>query len=191
MTGTRGVICVVDDDDGVRRGLSQLLGHAGYTVAEFGSASAFLEAGLTTPPACVVVDLRLPGDSGLDLLAAMRERGTRAPAIMLTGYGDVPTAVQAMKAGAYDFVEKPYVPENLLRTVEEAVRSGPGWRSGTAKLTQRQQEIYDQLHHGASPEDVAKSLNLSVKTVYAHRQAIMDKLGLASHEFARSSRTTA
>ncbi|MBL9030462.1 MAG: response regulator transcription factor [Phycisphaerae bacterium] len=191
MTGTRGVICVVDDDDGVRRGLSQLLGHAGYTVAEFGSATAFLEAGLTTPPACVVVDLRLPGASGLDLLAAMRERGTRAPAIMLTGYGDVPTAVQAMKAGAYDFVEKPYVPENLLRTVEEAVRSGPAWRSGTARLTQRQQEIYDQLHLGASPEDVAKALNLSVKTVYAHRQAIMDKLGLTSHEFARSPRTTA
>lgn len=188
MTGTRGLICVVDDDDSVRRGLSQLLSHAGYVVAQFGTASEFLEGGVGTSPACVVVDLRLPGPSGLDLLATMRERGTRVPAIVLTGYGDVPTAVQAMKAGAYDFVEKPYVPENLLRTVEEAVRSGSAWRSGAAKLTHRQQEIYDQLHQGATPEDVAKALNLSVKTVYAHRQAIMDKLGLTSHEFARSPR---
>ncbi|MFN0130952.1 MAG: response regulator transcription factor [Phycisphaerales bacterium] len=186
MTGTRGVICVVDDDDAVRRGLSELFVRAGYSVMEYSSAPALLDASWTQPPACVVVDLVLPEVSGIEMLSKMRERGTRVPTIMVTAHGDVPTAVQAIKAGAYDFVEKPFVPEHLLQRVDDAVRDGQASaKSGPGRLTHRQQEIYDRLNLGATPEDVAKALSLSIKTVYAHRQAIMDKLRLGSREIAK------
>ena len=121
MTEREATVFVVDDDPSVRRGLERLLRSAGYRVEAYSSAEQFLEAGRVDGPGCLVLDIRMPGQGGLDLQQVMAARGSLLPIIFITGHGDVPTVVRAMKGGAVDFLLKPFDDEELLAAVHQAL----------------------------------------------------------------------
>jgi FixJ family two-component response regulator len=124
VTDDAAMVCVVDDDVSVRRGLERLLRSAGYRVLTFGSAREFLDRRDTASPSCLVLDIRMPGQSGLDLQETLVATGEEVPVVFITGNGDIPMAVRAMKAGAVDFLAKPFDDKELLDAVREAVTRG-------------------------------------------------------------------
>ena len=121
MTEREATVFVVDDDPSVRRGLERLLRSAGYRVEMHSSAEQFLEAGRADSPGCLILDVRMPGQGGLDLQQALADRGSLLPIIFITGHGDVPTVVRTMKGGAVDFLMKPFDDEDLLAAVHQAL----------------------------------------------------------------------
>ncbi len=184
------VIFVVDDDAEIREGLRSLLEADGRSVEDFATCEAFLEAYEPGRKGCLLVDAYLPGMSGLALLQQLQSDGYRLPAIMITGNSDVPMAVQAMKAGATDFIEKPVGRDALLAGVKRAIEQSQdttkliAWRRDASKrigtLTPRQRQIMEQVLAGHPSKNIAADLGLSQRTVESHRAAIMKKTGTES-----------
>ena len=183
-------VYVVDDDDAVRDALSMLFRTAGLAVETFPSAVAFLQCEKLDPVSCLVLDIRMPGLTGLALQEALGERRVRIPIIFITGHGDIPMAVEAVKKGAYDFIEKPFDDYQLLCQVLNALEQGaerarkgastPGGADRLASLTEREREVLDLVLDGKPSRQVAVDLHISVKTVEFHRARIMQKLNVRS-----------
>ncbi len=184
------VIFIVDDDGHVRDGIRDLLEADGRVVEDFASCEAFLEAYRPGQAGCLLVDAYLPGMTGLELLERLHCAGDRLPAIMITGNSDVPMAVQAMKAGARDFIEKPIGREELLASVARALEQAQDaaklsdWRKAAtdhiASLTPRQRQVMDLVLAGHPSKNIAADLNISQRTVENHRAAIMKRTGAKS-----------
>ena len=178
-------VYIVDDDDGVRDSLAALLQSVGIASRGFGSAEALLEALATESPACLLVDVRMPGMSGLELQQHLLERKLAVPLVMMTGHGDVPMAVQAMKNGATDFLEKPFNEQALIELVQRCTAKGMAEdqrraskdqiRNRLRTLTGREREVMRYLVDGKSSKQIAALLELSPKTVDVHRYNIMHK----------------
>lgn len=185
MTKT-GTVHIVDDDEAVRDSLQVLLDAKGYKAKTYVSAEAFLAAHVTSPTGCAIVDVRMPGMDGIALLNELRRRGHSVPVIVVTGHGDIPLAVQAMKAGAVDFVEKPYANETISEAVQRALAaaSATGEQGGSAAeiaariatLTPRERDVMDQLVIGNPNKIIAYELKISPRTVEIHRANLMKKM---------------
>ncbi|MGD9501643.1 MAG: response regulator FixJ [Methyloceanibacter sp.] len=179
-----GVVHVVDDDEAVRQSLAFLLGSAGLAVRLYDSAPAFLENLAAVKGGCLITDIRMPGMTGLDLLHALRARACGLPTIVITGHGDVPLAVEAMKAGAVDFIEKPFEQEVLLNAVQAALEQGAagGGEEGLAiaarveSLSARERQVLDGLIAGHSNKTIAQALGISPRTVEVYRANLMAKM---------------
>ena len=180
------VVFVIDDDASMRDAVSRLLNAVGLTVQTFASAREFLAGRLPDVPGCAVLDVRLPGLSGLDLQREMVERGIHIPVIFITGHGDIPMSVQAMKAGAVEFLTKPFRDQDLL----DAVRSGiqldrqgrkeraelAELRDGLRQLTPREREVMSLVVAGLLNKQIALRLGTSEKTIKIHRSQVMRKM---------------
>ncbi len=185
-----GVVYVVDDDDAVRDGLKWLIESVDLQVAPCPNAQTFLEAYDGSRPGCLVLDVRLRGMSGLDLQAELARREISIPTIVVTGHGDVPMAVRAMKLGAIDFVEKPFNDQELLERIQKAIEGDLEARRGDreraeacallATLSPREREVLDLLVLGKANKEVADQLGLSTRTVEGHRARLMEKLACGS-----------
>jgi two-component system response regulator FixJ len=180
-----GSIHIVDDDEAVRESLQALLEAKGFTVSVHSSAEAFLVAYRPGPPACAVVDVRMPGMDGVALTERLAADGARLPVVIVTGHGDVPLAVRAMKAGATDFVEKPYSNDAILSAVAKALEMARSSSLGTdgaeaaeriAALTPRELEVLEQLVVGRPNKVIAFELKISPRTVEIHRANLMKKM---------------
>jgi two-component system CheB/CheR fusion protein len=177
---------VIEDDQGNREAMQVLLTNAGYQVKTYVSALAFLESRCPKDRGCVVTDVRMPGMNGLEMLASLVTAGNRLPAIVITGQGDIAMAVQAMRAGAVDFIEKPVDPEVLLASVRRALQqtSNPAGRAAAAMriaaLTKREREVMARVVGGHSNKEIAARLGINQRTVETHRAAVMTKLGVRS-----------
>lgn len=183
-------VFVVDDDPAFCDGLRTLLESVSLLAEFYASATEFLEHRVWERPGCCLLDVRLPGMSGLDLLDRLRSHELAPPAIVLTGFGDVPMAVRALKAGAVDFIEKPYESQVLLDSVQRALASDADARQRRAgridfcnrlqELTPREREILDLLVSGLMLKEAALRLKISVKTAQVHRARVLAKLGAES-----------
>ena len=184
------VVYVVDDDSSVRRALSSLLQTVGLDVETFPSAQAFLAQAMPDRPACLVLDIRLRGSSGLDLQAALKEAGRDIPIIFITGHGDVPTTVRAMKSGAVDFLEKPFNDQELLDCVQRALvrtRELRVHQTERAKIQQRldtlssrERQVLMLVVTGMLNKQIAGELDIAEKTVKVHRGQVMRKMSAGS-----------
>ena len=180
------LIYVVDDDEAVRDSLSLLLEGRGYTVRSFASASAFLDAAPSLRPGVLIADIRMPGMDGLELLQRLTERELFFPVIVVTGHGDVPLAVRAMKGGAVDFIEKPFAADAILNSVAAALDRLAKPRepdplvteaeTRLALLTPREREVLEGLLAGLPNKSIAYELAISPRTVEIHRARVMDKM---------------
>lgn len=178
-------VYIVDDDAAVRDGLKALLTVSGYELATFDSAESFLAAIDRKAAGCAVLDIRMPGMSGLDLQRELKKRSIALPVIIITGHGDVPLAVAALKAGAVDFIEKPFDSDALIGSIEEALRRGAAALASTfdrdtvaarvAQLTAREREVMDLVVAGHPNKVVADRLGIAVRTVEIHRARVMEK----------------
>jgi FixJ family two-component response regulator len=180
------VVAIVDDDPSVREGLGSLIRSAGWGVEAFASAQEFLARPRAETPSCLILDLQLPGLSGLDLQKQMAEAGVEIPIIFLTGHGNIPASVQAMKAGAVEFLTKPFDEQELLRAVQEALEHDRSARERRAtvrelrrryeSLTAREQEVMRQVVSGLLNKQIAAELKISEYTVKIHRGRAMRKM---------------
>jgi FixJ family two-component response regulator len=180
------VVHLVDDDPSVRRALGRLLAAAGHRCETHASAEAFLARRPDAGPACAVIDLQLPGASGLDLQARLAELGETLPLIFLTGRGDIPASVRAMKGGAVDFLTKPVEAAALLAAIAAALDHGralsaaraaeAGVDARLARLTPREREVLDGVVEGRLNKQIAADLGVAEKTVKVHRARVMQKL---------------
>jgi FixJ family two-component response regulator len=179
-------VFIVDDDRAVRDSLGLMLGLAGYPVALFNDAEAFLAASRPEWSGCLVADLRLPGASGIELQAALRARGSPLPVIIITAHGDVPTARAAFLADAVDFLEKPFKQGQLMDAIESAfareaqrhARANPGSAPDPlAELTPREREVLEHAVLGKHAKEIAAALGISPRTVEVHKARVMAKLG--------------
>ncbi|MGY8680685.1 response regulator [Bradyrhizobium sp. UFLA05-153] len=185
-----GCVHVVDDDETVLESLGDLLRSLGYQVALYGSASDFLKAELPDAPSCLVLDVRLPGTSGLELQEYLASMNVRLPVILMTGFGDIPMTVRAMKLGAVDFLTKPIRYQDLLHAVAAAIRMDEGRRQDIAetaqlrekyaRLTARERQVMALVTSGLMNKQVASELSISEVTVKMHRGSVMRKLGAKS-----------
>jgi two-component system response regulator FixJ len=176
---------VIDDDDAVRDSLAFLLETDGLPVRTYDSAEAFLGA-LEGKAGCVITDVRMPGMSGLDLVKRLRDLKAAIPVVMITGHADVPMAVEAMKAGVVDFIEKPFDDQLLLSVVRRAIESGSRSEEEQAEraevlnrlseLTQREREVFDHLVRGGANKVIAAELGISPRTVEIYRANVMSKM---------------
>jgi two-component system, LuxR family, response regulator FixJ len=180
-------IFVVDDDPAVRDALSMALRSEGFVVENFASATALLNVVRHRAPAVIVLDVKLPDQSGLDILKTLRSENYPAPVLMITGHGDIPMAVEAIKLGAYDFVEKPFSMDTLLEQLRGAMNAQARKEQnggdldlnniGGSILTPREREVLREIATGASSKEAGRILGISPRTVEVHRARIMDKLG--------------
>ncbi len=183
-------VFIVDDDEAVRDALGMVLRSAGYATETFASATDFLDrGGLQQQPGCLILDVRMPGMSGLELQDTLAEIGCPLTIVFLTGHGDVPMAVRAMKRGAFDVLQKPVDDHQLLATVEAALAfaahsssaSAPQARPPRAEsLSAREREVFDLMVAGQQTRAIAEALFISYKTVEFHRGRIFRKLGVTS-----------
>ena len=184
-------VCLVDDDASVRRALSRVLRTAGYTVEAHATAEDFLTSvELDGRPSCLVVDLRMPGLSGLELQELLIERGLEIALVFVSGRADVPSGVRAMKSGAVDFLEKPVSDDALLSAVERALERNRADRTTSAErvelvarrdtLTPRERDVFILVVTGLLNKQVGEALGTSEKTVKVHRSRVMQKMGAGS-----------
>ncbi|WP_241665546.1 response regulator transcription factor [Teichococcus oryzae] len=183
---------MIDDDDAVRRAVAMLLRSAGMDAETYPSGAAFLDALPVSGCAdtgCILTDVRMPGLDGLELLRRLKALGVQAPVVIMTAHGDIATAVQAMKAGAADFVEKPFDDSALLDTIEAACgrselpgAAGAASESASriAELSAREREVLELLMTGKQNKEVARKLGLSPRTIELHRARMLAKLGVGS-----------
>jgi len=187
---TRPTIFVVDDDAAVRDALKLLLRSVGQAVETFASAQEFLDAYGEDRAGCLVLDIRMPGMSGLELQQKLNERHSILPIIFITGHGDVPMAVEAMQAGAVDFIQKPFRDQDLIDRINQALekdshnRAALGERNDIRRrletLTPREREVLDLVVHGKANKVIAGDLKLSQRTVEIHRARVMEKMHASS-----------
>jgi two-component system response regulator FixJ len=183
-------VYVVDDDDGMRRALSLLLNTVGYKTAAFASPKEFLDKFKPNTGGCLVLDIRMPGMSGLELQQHLNRMGSLLPVIFVTGHGDVPMAVQAMKEGAFEFLQKPFRDQDLLDRINHALEQDKEIRSTLARradvlrrfesLTPREKEVMAMVVDGVANKVIAVDLGLSERTVEIHRAKVMEKMGARS-----------
>ncbi|MCL4133882.1 UNVERIFIED_CONTAM: hypothetical protein GTU68_063873 [Idotea baltica] len=179
-------IHLVDDDEAVRHSASFMLRHAGFTVHTYHNGADFLAGIQTAEPGCVLLDLRMPVMDGMTVLSELRNRGIDTPVIVITGHGDVSAAVDAMKAGAVDFLEKPYEKHTLLDALQTAcdrVENNAAEQSRMSRararlssLTPREYEVLERLVDGMTNRAIASDLSISARTVEIHRGHLMEKL---------------
>jgi two-component system, LuxR family, response regulator FixJ len=180
-------IFIVDDDPSVRAALSVVLSGEGFEVTGFPEGEAFLVAARSRTPGCVLIDVHLPGCSGVELLKALDAQRYPAPIFVISGQGDIPTAVDAIRLGALDFIEKPFDPAAVGARVREAIIA---WRKvgqevsilahnfpGHDRLTARERQVLERIARGASSKEAGRQLAISPRTVEVHRARIMEKLG--------------
>jgi len=187
---TAATVFVVDDNVGVRKSLRALLESAGLAVETYASGEEFLAAYDPERPGCLVLDVRLRHSSGLDLQDDLRRRKAVLPIIILTGHGNVPTSVRALKAGAVDFLQKPVPPKLLLERIRAALASDRQARAVTteravvmqrlAYLTPREREVMELLIAGKTSKEIAAALRVSVRTVEGHRRMVFSKMHVSS-----------
>jgi FixJ family two-component response regulator len=183
-------IAIVDDDPSVRKGLERLIRSVGWKTETFGSAQEFLASARTEAPTCIVLDLQLPGLSGLELQKQMTEAGVETPIVFVTGYGNIPASVKAMKAGAIEFLTKPVEEQDLLNAIQEAIERNRRTRQQQAdvrdlrdryeSLTSREQEVMQQVVFGLLNKQIAGELKITEDTVKFHRGHIMRKMRAGS-----------
>jgi len=199
MTTQTPTVFVVDDDDAVRGGLQRLLTSAGYRCEAFASAESFLASYTAARPGCVLLDVRMPGMSGLELQRVLNDQDMRIPIIMLTGHGSIPLAVTATRAGAIEFLEKPPDPEVLIQRVREGLLRDQRRREIEADIeyaatvmagfTRNERELVNRLLSGQSVEKIAIDLGLPPATIIAKRDLTMRQLG--ANGFATLTRAVA
>ena len=190
MNSALPIVYIVDDDSAVRESLGWLVASANLETSAFASAEAFLKAYDRSRPACLVLDLRMPGMSGLELQERLVRDRVDVPTIIVTGYGEVPTAVRAMRAGAVDFLEKPYRDEQILACIRTSI-----WRDIRARtsaqriqklrsqvrdLTPRESQVMKRVVRGMANKQIASDLKVTEKTVEFHRGRVMKKFGIKS-----------
>jgi len=190
MSESDQVVFVVDDDDAVRGSLRMLLNSVGLKSALFPSAAAFLAEVTGRQGGCVLLDIRMPGMSGMELFEQMCAKGMRQPVIFITGHGDVPMAVRAIKKGAFDFLQKPFNDQDLLDRVQAALREDTARRNSDVerqmlrvrhdRLTPREREIMERVVAGQANKVIAIDLGLSERTVELHRAHVMEKMEVRS-----------
>ena len=190
MSKSEQTVYIVEDDEAVRDSLSLLLQSEGLAVSAYDRASRFLEDWRPDMAGCVVLDIRMPEMDGMQLQEALVERGSDLPIIFVTGHGDVPLAVEAMRKGAVDFIEKPYHEEQLLEKIRSALSQNAEQRQireekqvildRLAELTPREREIMDRMIAGQANKVIAIELNISQRTVEIHRSRVMHKMGTHS-----------
>jgi FixJ family two-component response regulator len=183
-------VYVVDDDDGVRRALYTLLNTVGFKTAVYSRPSEFIAQFHPDAPGCLVLDIRMPEMSGLEVQQHLNAIGSMLPVIFITGHGDVPMAVQAMKEGAFEFVQKPFRDQDLLDRINHALSQDAQNRNSLARraevlhriqsLTPREKQVMDLVVDGAANKVIAIDLGLSERTVEIHRAKVMEKMGSRS-----------
>ena len=184
------VVFVVDDDPAMRDSLVFLIGGVGHECVAFPSAEAFLAGGRRDRPGCLVVDVRMPGMSGLDLQQALKAEGTTLGIVFITGHGDVPMAVRAIRDGAVEFLEKPVNDQMLLDRIGDAIRKSIAAtqlrrrraevEARRSRLTPRERAVLDLVVAGKPNKSIAAELDISVKTVEVHRHNVMEKMEVRS-----------
>jgi two-component system response regulator FixJ len=180
-------VFIIDDDPSVRAALAMVLSAEGFLTTGFPDGESFLAAATGRTPDCVLIDVHLPGCSGIELLKKMDAPHYPAPVLVISGVGDIPTAVEAIRNGALDFIEKPFEPAAVVARVRDAMR---GWRSmasddaalaldfpGHERLTAREREVLGRIAQGASNKEAGRELGISPRTIEVHRARIMEKLG--------------
>jgi two-component system, LuxR family, response regulator FixJ len=184
------IVFIVDDDEAVRSSLRLLLKSLGLAPSAFGSAREFLDGYDPAQPGCLVLDVRMPQMSGLELQEELNRRGAVLPVIFITGHGDVPMAVEAMQAGAFDFLQKPFRDQDLIDRIQRALEKDRTIRAALDKrgligerfgsLTPREREVLDLTTQGKSNKQMAFELGVSQRTIEIHRGRVMEKTGAAS-----------
>lgn len=184
------IVYVVDDDDGMRHALDLLLNTVGHKTAAFSRPSEFLACFKADAPGCLILDIRMPEMSGLELQQHLNRMGSTLPVIFITGHGDVPMAVQAMKEGAFEFIQKPFRDQDLLDRVNHALKLDADNHSTAARridvqhrldsLTPRERQVMEMVVDGAANKVIAIDLHLSERTVEIHRAKVMEKMNARS-----------
>ena len=198
MTPVEPIVHVVDDDDAIRHAVVFQLETAGHAACEYASAEAFLEVAHAVGPGCVITDVRMPGLSGLELVHRLNALGFKAPVILMTGHGDIPLAVEAMKAGVVDFIEKPLDDDILLQAVASALSKGASSDQDEGRererkarfgaLSPRERDVLVGVIAGKPNKIMAYDLGISMRTVEAHRARLMAKTAASSlSELIRSA----
>lgn len=190
MTAPDPCVFLIDDDPAVRTSVSLLLSSMGHAVEAFEGAQQFLDGYRKGRPGCIVVDVRMPGLSGLELQGRLKEAGISLPVIVITGYGDIPMAVRAMQAGAVTFLEKPFREQELWENVQRAIeldaesrrRAGrrAQWEERLARLTNAERQVLDRVVAGQPNKQIAAELGVSQRTVEVRRANVMRKMEVAS-----------
>ena len=190
MTETPAIVFIVDDDASVREALGRLMRSAGLRVEAFASAEEFLNRARTDAPSCLVLDVQLPDLSGLDLQRRMVDANNEMPIVFITGHGDIPTTVRAMKAGAIEFLTKPLLEGDVLESIRQAIARDrvvrdhnaetAYLRARRASLTPREDEIMEWVVSGLLNKQIAGELGISEETVKVHRGQVMRKMGADS-----------
>lgn len=190
MSTSKGTVFVVDDEELVRRGLNRLLRAAGYQVETFSSAREFLDRVTASDVCCLVLDVQMPDLNGLELQETLAQAGRSVPIVFITGHGDIPTSVRAMKAGALDFLSKPFHEKDLLEAIDRGLESARQQsaekevadevRTRLATLTPREHEVMLQVITGALNKQIAAVLGTTEKTIKVHRGRVMHKLQVDS-----------
>ncbi len=180
------VVHIIDDDDAVRDSLALLMNSVGIDARQYASANAFLEASPPDTTGCVVLDVRMPGISGLQLFKEMNRRRMSWPVLFITGHGDVPMAVEAMRDGAFDFVQKPFRENELLERVQQAIAQDRADRVQESELasinerlkslTNRERDVLERIVDGSANKVIAIDLDISQRTVEQHRARVMEKM---------------
>ena len=190
MTNEAATVLVVDDDASVRKALARAIQAAGLNVRTFASAREFLDQGPPDGPACLVLDVRMPGRSGLDLQAELNSRNIRTPIIFITGHGNIPVSVKAMKGGALDFLTKPFRVKNLIEVIREAIKKDERLWASRAEmaevqcriqtLTPRERQVLGLVVQGLLNKQIAVDLGMAERTVKVHRGRVMQKMQVQS-----------